>query len=138
VLAVLLLGAGILASCGHAASAVISDCIKGPANYLERNEGQPRVHIRLELEVSCHPAHSFELSEVETSADSSVIGIEKRGSDTCIHKEFKARGEKCTIEMFFEPKNPAGPYDTYVTFQYAGETATYITRVDGYIKKRAE
>jgi hypothetical protein len=115
---------------------VVGNCITGPPpKYLEQSEGQPRVHVHLELEVSCSPTHPFELSEVETSADSSVIGVEKGGVDTCIHKAFKAKGERCTTEMFFEPRNAAGPYDTYVVFQYAGEKETYVTRVDGRIRK---
>jgi len=127
---------GIAACGGSAASALVTDCMTSPAKYLERTEGQPRLHFSLDLEVSCTPKRPFQFSEVEASVDSSVIGIEAGGLNTCLHREFKARREKCSIELFFESNKPPGPYDTFLTFQYAGETLTYITRVAGYIAKQ--
>jgi hypothetical protein len=125
-----------LVSCGSKTPvAMISNCFTSPLRYLEPKEGQPRVRVDLELVVSCNATHPFELSEVATSGDSPVLGIEQGGVDTCLHKQFKTRGERCTLQMFFDPRNQPGPYETIITFQYAGENETYIARVSGYIRK---
>jgi hypothetical protein len=131
----LLPSVALLTSCGESKKAAeVRSCLNSPVPFLEAKHGSPRTNMHLELEVTCQPARPFELSEVETSQDSSVIGIEKGGTDTCVHRKFSSRGQKCALEIFFEPGiEKPGLYDTFFVFQYAHELEQYATRIGARI-----
>jgi hypothetical protein len=134
------LGASVMAvaagaaGCGGATtSAYVSNCLSSSLVSFERTQGEPRTDQNLELTVSCDPKRPFELSEVSESGDYPVLAVQHGGTDTCLHRQLKAKGEKCAIQVSFEPKNGPGQYATEIFFQYAGENETFIARVSGSI-----
>jgi hypothetical protein len=125
--------ASCVASCGGSASTKISDCLKGSLVLFEEAHGSSRTYQPLRLEVTCSPAHPFALSEIGESGDEPVLALERGGRNTCLHRLFRAKGENCLVEVFFDPRNPPGEYYTFLNFKYAGEFETYTIRMVGYI-----
>ncbi len=64
-----------------------------------------------------------------------MLAVQHGGKDTCLHRQFKAKDEKCTIAVMFEPSGRPGAYETDIYFQYAKENETFIARVTASIKK---
>ncbi|HSZ05713.1 MAG TPA: hypothetical protein VK778_11035 [Solirubrobacteraceae bacterium] len=129
----LLLVAAAIAGCGATASADVKDCLASSPVSFEQTQGQPRTYKDLELTVSCSPGHSFELTELKEGEDYPVLAVQHGGKDTCLHRRFKAKGERCVLELAFEPSNKPGAYSTYFYFQYAGEDETFIATATGTI-----
>ena len=114
----LLLAAAGVVGCGATATADVSNCLAGSPVSFERSQGDPRTYHDLELTVSCSPTHPFELAEVSEGGDYPVLAVQRNGKNTCLHRQFKAKGEKCAIEIAFEPNNQPGDYGTDIYFGY--------------------
>jgi hypothetical protein len=128
-----LLAAAAIAGCGATASADVKDCLASSPLSFEQKQGAPRTYKDLELTVSCSPKHSFALAELSEGGDYPVMAVQRGGKDTCLHRQFKAKGERCVLELAFAPSDGPGPYWTYIYFQYAGEHETLIATVTGRI-----
>lgn len=127
---------------GASASAEVTNCITGenPHDFGGRPEGSPKVLYDLELEVSCKPAHAFKLNaptadEVEGIGNESVLGIQSGGTDTCTGRNFTTQGEKCKVEVFFDPNHLHGSYATILTFQYEAMEEKWLTALFGEIEE---
>jgi hypothetical protein len=129
----LLLVVAAITGCGATASADVKDCLASAPLSFEQTQGEPRTYRDLELTVSCNPRGSFELTELSEGEDYPVLAVRHGGRDTCLHRQFKAKGERCVLELAFEPSNNPGAYSTYFYFQYAGERETFIATATGTI-----
>jgi hypothetical protein len=131
----LLLASAAIAGCGASASADVKNCLASSPVSFEQTQGEPRTYKDLELTVSCTPRHSFELTELNQSGDYPVLAVQHGGKDTCLHRQFKAKGETCVLELAFEPSNNTGAYSSYFYFQYAGERETFVATATGTIAR---
>ena len=121
------------AGCAATTSAYVGNCLGASVVAFQSKQGDPRIYQNLDVTVSCNPKHPFELSEVSESGDYPVLAVQRGGTDTCLHRQFKAKGEKCAIQVAFEPNSKPGEYATLIFFQYAHENETFITAVAGNI-----
>lgn len=124
------------------AAAEVTNCITGekPYDFGGKPEGSPKVFHELALEVSCEPAHAFKLkaptaNEVEGIGNESVLGIKAGGTDTCTGRSFTTQGEKCKVEVFFDPNNPHASYATILTFPYEAIEEAWLTSIVGEIEQ---
>ena len=124
---------GVVGCAATTTTADVRDCLVGSPLSFARRQGEPRAYGNLELTVSCSPKHPFELSEVSEGGDYPVLAVQRGGRNTCLHRRFKARGERCAVEVTFAPNNGLGRYWTEVYFQYAGEDEVFIATVTGDI-----
>jgi len=131
----LMLAVAGVVGCGATTSADVKNCLSSSVVSLEKRQGEPRTYDNLELTVSCSPKHPFELAEVSESGDYPVLAVHRGGTNTCLHRLLKAKGDKCAIELEFDPGNQPGDYATDIYFQYAKENEVFIAPVTGVIQK---